>query len=399
MSKQLTMKAGVAMFAALALAGALAIFIFGAYQPVAAQADPSASRSFSPMTVEPGGTVTVTITLANVGGIGRLTEMIPSGFTYVSSSLPAAQVNTDNASAPVFNLFGAGASFTYSVTAPMTTGDYEFSGTLRSGDPPTNYTVGGDTTVTVATEPEESSNAYLSSLSLSAGTLMPAFASNNMEYTASVKNSVDSVTITATPAHANASVTGAGEHSLDVGANTITVTVTAEDGTTMAYTVTVTRAGAMLHPDYKAGTEDVRVTIHANAGRTIGGGRDIDVTLEDFGIPSSIDDSDVILDGGDDSYYGNPADVSVSGDTITITLPTRIAGTSDRAEISGDYTIILKSSAELSNPTSEGGKEITVSDADADDETATVTIVKTVSVKTTFVTRGGDATVTANRYR
>ena len=156
---------------------------------------------------------------------------------------------------------------------------------------------------------------------------------------------------------------------------------------------------AMLHPNNKAGTEDVRITIMANAGATIGGGRDINVTLPGFGIPSSIDDSDVILDGGD-SYYGNPADVSVSGDTITITLPTRIAGTSDRAEISGDYSIIFKSSAGLSNPTMAAEDiEITVSDADADDDVSTVNIVKTASVKPTFVTRGGDAKVTAKGLR
>ena len=102
------------------------------------------------MTVAPGGTVQVTIAHANTGGIGRVTEMIPSGFTYVTSSLPAANVNTDNASAPTFNLFGAPASFTYDVTAPMTAGDHTFSGTLRSGDPPATYTVGGSTMVTVA---------------------------------------------------------------------------------------------------------------------------------------------------------------------------------------------------------------------------------------------------------
>ena len=313
MTKQLTMKAGVALFAALALAGALAIFVFGAYQPVAAQqADPSASRSFSSMTVEPGDSVTVTITTANTGNIGRVTEMIPSGFTYASSSLPAGNVDATNASAPVFNLFGAGASFTYDVTAPTTTGDYVFSGTLRAGDPLDNYTVGGSTTVTVAVEP------------------------------------------------------------------------------------VVPEAQVALSTD-KAGA-DVTITINATAGNDIRGGRDIEVTLEDFGIPSDIADDDVILDGKG-SYYGNPADVSVSGDTITITMPTRVPGTNDLAEISGDYSVYFKNSAGLTNPTSAGDKDITVSDLDADDETATVTIVKTVSVKPTFVTRGGDATVTAKGLR
>ena len=54
---------------------------------------------------------------------------------------------------PTFSLFGAPASFTYDVTRPsMTEGEHTFSGTLRSGDPPADSTVGGDTMVTVAAE-------------------------------------------------------------------------------------------------------------------------------------------------------------------------------------------------------------------------------------------------------
>ena len=65
---------------------------------------------------------------------------------------------------------------------------------------------------------------------------------STMAYTASVDNSVESVTVTAMAADANAMVSGDGMHSLDVGDNTITVMVTAQDGTTMDYVVTVNRA-------------------------------------------------------------------------------------------------------------------------------------------------------------
>ena len=54
---------------------------------------PSATRSFNPATVAPGGTVTVTIEAANYGPAGGVTETLPSGFSYVSSSLSASQVN------------------------------------------------------------------------------------------------------------------------------------------------------------------------------------------------------------------------------------------------------------------------------------------------------------------
>ena len=98
-----------------------------------------------------------------------------------------------------------------------------------------------------------SSNANLSSLSVSQGTLTPAFTSGTTSYTDSVANSVTSMTVTPTLADATASITvntvavasGSASQaiSLSVGNNTITVVVTAQDGsTTNTYTITVTRA-------------------------------------------------------------------------------------------------------------------------------------------------------------
>ena len=89
-----------------------------------------------------------------------------------------------------------------------------------------------------------SSDASLSALSLSSGTLSPAFDSGTYIYTASVLNSVNSVTISATATDAGASVTGdVGFSTLTVGSNTKTIRVTAEDTTTTQdYQVTITRA-------------------------------------------------------------------------------------------------------------------------------------------------------------
>jgi hypothetical protein len=57
---------------------------------------------------------------------------------------------------------------------------------------------------------EASSNAALSNLSLSAGTLTPDSDSATTAYTANVANSVSSITVTATPADPNATATGDG---------------------------------------------------------------------------------------------------------------------------------------------------------------------------------------------
>jgi hypothetical protein len=93
-----------------------------------------------------------------------------------------------------------------------------------------------------------SADTSLSALSLSSGTLTPAFNSARYIYTASVANSISSLTITATPTDINATVRGDGIETakeLAVGENLLTITVTAENGTTTKdYVVTVTRASS-----------------------------------------------------------------------------------------------------------------------------------------------------------
>ena len=54
---------------------------------------PTATRSFNPAPVAPGGQVTVTIAATNYGQAGGVTETLPTGFSYVSSSLSSSQVN------------------------------------------------------------------------------------------------------------------------------------------------------------------------------------------------------------------------------------------------------------------------------------------------------------------
>ena len=98
----------------------------------------------------------------------------------------------------------------------------------------------------------QSSDASLSGLLVSAGTLTPSFSAATTSYAVAVEHTVESVKLTPTVNHAGATVTvnGAevasgspsGSISLSVGENPIEVVVTAEDGTTRTYRVTVTRA-------------------------------------------------------------------------------------------------------------------------------------------------------------
>ena len=132
-----------------------------------------------------------------------------------------------------------------------TVGDYTITYTVS--DTATNAATPVLRTVTVNPAPA-STDANLSSLTLSAGTLSPTFAAGTISYAVNVVvNDVASTTVTPTTADAGATVTVAGETvtsgeasaaiDLTVGENAIAIVVTAEDGTAMkTYTVSVTRA-------------------------------------------------------------------------------------------------------------------------------------------------------------
>ncbi len=138
---------------------------------------------------------------------------------------------------------------------------------------------GGDT-------PTVSTDATLSALSLGTGvTLSPAFDADTYAYTASVANSVDEVTVTASTTDTDATFeyldesdatlddedTNAAGHQvdLDVGDTVFKVKVTAaDDTTTQTYTVTVTRAACTLNEgDIWCGVMDVG-TITNSGGAT-----------------------------------------------------------------------------------------------------------------------------------
>ena len=122
------------------------LWVMSGSAPLAAQTTPSATRSFSSATVQPGASLTVTINVADYGGIGAVTEMLPDGFTYVSSD--GVTGNDQGADGVRFTLLGE-TSFTYMVTASSTAGEHTFMGTLRASDQQ-DHTVGGDNMVTVA---------------------------------------------------------------------------------------------------------------------------------------------------------------------------------------------------------------------------------------------------------
>ncbi len=91
--------------------------------------------------------------------------------------------------------------------------------------------------------PGKSSDASLASLAIDSGTLSPAFSASVLAYSATVGNSIETITVSATAANAGATITGTGAQALSVGSNSINVVVKAEDGvSTKTYTIQVSRA-------------------------------------------------------------------------------------------------------------------------------------------------------------
>ena len=129
-------------------------------------------------------------------------------------------------------------------TVPLSVGNNTVSIQVTSQD-------GTSVLVYTVTVTRQSTDATLSALTLSSGSLSPSFASGTLAYTAAVANSTSSLLVTPTTNDANATVTVNGNPAttpvpLAAGANTVTILVTAQDGvTTQSYTLAVTRDAAL----------------------------------------------------------------------------------------------------------------------------------------------------------
>jgi hypothetical protein len=135
-----------------------------------------------------------------------------------------------------------------SASIPLSIGDNPIPIVVTAEDGTTVKTY----SVTVKRLDKPSTDANLSNLTISQGTLNPSFNPSTISYSAEVPNAIASLTVTPTTAGANATITvnnvtvASGSPSkaiaLSVGSNTITVATTAEDGdTTKTYTLQVTR--------------------------------------------------------------------------------------------------------------------------------------------------------------
>jgi hypothetical protein len=189
------------------------------------------------------GTLTGTSTIAELSALsisqGTLSPAF-AGTTYAYTASVANNIASVNITAtPVSGATVSGDTGTKSLTVGSNV--FTIKVTSADGENDQNYTV----TITRGA----STAAKLSALSLSQGTLSPAFAGTTYDYTTSVENSISSVNISATPV-SGATVSGdTGTKSLTVGSNVFTIKVTSADGiNSQNYTVTITRKAAVDVP-------------------------------------------------------------------------------------------------------------------------------------------------------
>jgi hypothetical protein len=131
--------------------------------------DASAVRTL-PASVEPDAQFTVSMTAAEYGSTGKIVETLPAGFTYVDSTLDAAQAIVDG-NTVTFVLLGE-TSFSYDVDASSTDGTYEFSGLLTDFDKATSA-VGGHTSIAVEVTPVDTGPDASAVRTLSATSVEP----------------------------------------------------------------------------------------------------------------------------------------------------------------------------------------------------------------------------------
>ncbi len=246
-------------------------------------APPTIAKSFGAASIPLNGTTSLSFTLTNPNAAETLTGV------GVSDTLPAGLVvSTPN------GLTGSCSGGT--ITATAGSGSVSLSGATLASTASCTFsvnvtanTVGAKNNVTDAVTSDEGSglpasaslavttpnDANLSALTVSSGSLAPAFASGTLSYSETVSDCVASIKVKATledPAASlkvNGVTVSSGANSapisLAVGANAINVVVTAEDGTTtQTYALALTREAPGSNPPILQSAVSRRV--HGSAG-------------------------------------------------------------------------------------------------------------------------------------
>ena len=314
-----------------------------------------------PASVWQGEEFRVAITASGCGLGSQVVETLPPGFTYVSSSLNASEVNDTGTGVVKFTFLGDGKSFTYNVTAPATGGTYPFSGIVKDVDK-IESPVTGDYNVQV--------------LAPSASRDLPTVVQKGENFTVAIAVSEYGAsgqveeTLPAGFAYVSSSLDPS-----NVTAVGSTVTFALSGETSFTYTVTApntvgdhTFDGTLTDEDAKTypvgGDTNVTVTVAVRdlpASATAGSTMTVAITASDYGafaqvhetlpagftyLSSSLDDSQVNATLG-----GNVVRFTLIGET-SFTYTATASGTTGTYNFSGTITDAGKNVADIGGDTS-----------------------------------------------
>jgi len=452
---------------ALSLSAGALVPDFSATQPSYALSVPNStgSTTVTPATTDPLATVTVNGVSVSSGSVSgsialnvgpnAITTIVTAGDgsstrTYATTVTRAAPLSSDNrlsalslSSGTLSPAFASGttgytasvANATTSLTVTPTVADGTATVTVN-GVATTSGSVSGsialavgwntittrvtaqngtplDYTVTVLRA--GSANADLSALSLSNGTLAPAFASGTTSYTASVNNATTTLSVTPTITDATASVTvngvavasgnASGALALNVGANTITTEVTAQNGTTTkTYTTTVTRAASSnanlsalalssgtLSPVFNAATTGYTASIAAGVSSltitpTVAAST-ASVTVNGVAVSSGAASGAIAMNPGSNTITVVVTAQNSATKTYTVTITRALPSAN------ADLAALSLSSGTLSPAFAGGTLSYTASVGNA---TTALTVTPTVADATARVTVNGVTTTSGN---
>lgn len=283
--------------------------------------------------------------------------------TFAGSSSPVASLSIQVGSY-VASAIGAGASHSVVLRSDGAVGAWGMGASGRLGNGATSDSsspvqVLGPGGVGVL-DLIASTSSTLSALTLSSGTLAPAFASGTTAYSATVGNTTASITLSPTASDitstikVNGTIVASGGTSgpiaLNVGSNTITITVTAQDGlTNTTYTLAVTRSlpgtdatlsalvfsGGTLSPNFVAATTAYAATV---------GNATTSVTI----TPTATDSAATIKVNGSTVVSGSPSgaiSLNLGSNTITVVV------TASDGSTTKTYTAVVTRSSPGSDAT------------------------------------------------
>lgn len=225
----------------------LTVMLFSSALPVSA-ATGSVAVSANSTSVTVGQTVKVTVKYSagvNLGSLDATLTYDASIMEYVSADGVSANGNAGTVKLSWYET-SASPSKTRSFTLTFKskkTGSCTFAlstGELSDWDFNSLGVPSGKVTVSVK-NPQKSSNANISKLYISSGTLSPKFSPDVTTYHVTVPYSVTVFTVSVTAADKDAAVAVEGSKNMKVGKNTRVIKITAPNGTVKSYTIHITR--------------------------------------------------------------------------------------------------------------------------------------------------------------